>query len=217
MNKKIEEGKPQWWDEARKDLSKADPVMASIIEGVGAQYLQSRGGPFETLLRSIVGQQISVKAASNIWARFVKACPVLTPEVISRKHRKTLRSVGLSERKIDFVFDVCRFFMAESEFLEAMNELEDEEIIEKLTTIKGVGRWTAEMFLIFTLNRPNVLPLVDFGFLEAMRRAYFPRIKQEDWSAVDRKEEILQITSKWEPWRSAATWYLWRSLNNSPV
>lgn len=217
MTKQSSIGKPQWWDAAKRDLCKTDPIMASIINGVGEGFLESRGGPFETLLRSIVGQQISVKAAANIWERFVKACPILTPEAVSRKHRKTLRSVGLSERKIDFVLDVCRFFVEEKAFIESMDELDDEAIIEKLTTIRGVGRWTAEMFLIFTLNRPDVLPLVDFGFLEALRRAYFPEVNPEEWSAVNRNEEILKITSKWQPWRSAATWYLWRSLNNGPM
>ena len=100
--------KPEWWDQAKKELSEADPVMAQIIRANPEGFLATRGNPFETLLRSVIGQQISVKAAANIWERFAKACKEIKPEIITRKHRRTLRTAGLSERKIEYVFDICR-------------------------------------------------------------------------------------------------------------
>lgn len=209
--------KPQWWDQAVKEISAADPVMARLIQQSPEGHLESRGSPFETLLRSVIGQQISVKAAQNIWARFVKACPDLTPESIRRKHRKTLRATGLSERKVDFVLDICRFFIEEKNISDSFDKLTDEQVIEALCTIKGVGLWTAQMFLIFTLRRPNVAPLVDYGFLKALSRTYFPDVAFDQWNAKERKEEILSLTNRWDPWKTVATWYLWRSLNNDPM
>ena len=180
-------GKPEWWEQAKKELSEADPVMAEIIKANPEGYLETRGNPFETLLHSVIGQQISVKAAANIWERFAKSCKEIKPEIISRKHRRTLRTAGLSERKIDYVFDICRFFIENPDAADGFQHRSNEEIIKELCTIKGVGPWTAEMFLIFALGRPDVAPMIDYGFIKAVGRAYFPEIAFEEWSAADRK------------------------------
>lgn len=209
--------KPQWWDQAKRELSAADPVMAALIESSPDVHLICRGDPFETLLRSVVGQQISVKAAANIWNRFAAACPNLDPEVIRRKHRKTLRAAGLSERKTDFIYDICRYFSERQDVVNHFEEFSDEELIKELCTIKGIGRWTAEMFLIFALRRPNVSPLLDYGFVKAIGRAYFAGEEFDSLSASERQNKILPVVQRWEPWKTAATWYLWRSLNNAPV
>ena len=210
-------GKPEWWEQAKKELSEADPVMAEIIKANPEGYLETRGNPFETLLDSVIGQQISVKAAANIWERFAKSCKEIKPEIISRKHRRTLRTAGLSERKIDYVFDICRFFIENPDAADGFQHRSNEEIIKELCTIKGVGPWTAEMFLIFALGRPDVAPMIDYGFIKAVGRAYFPEIAFEEWSAADRKEEMSSVIAKWGPWKTAGTWYLWRSLKNGPM
>lgn len=133
--------KPEWWDQAKKELSEADPVMAQIIRANPEGFLATRGNPFETLLRSVIGQQISVKAAANIWERFAKACKEIKPEIITRKHRRTLRTAGLSERKIEYVFDICRFFLENPDAADGFQHRSNEEIIKELCTIKGVGPW----------------------------------------------------------------------------
>ena len=185
--------KPEWWDQAKKELSEADPVMAQIIRANPEGFLATRGNPFETLLRSVIGQQIK-------------------PEIITRKHRRTLRTAGLSERKIEYVFDICRFFLENPDAADGFQHRSNEEIIKELCTIKGVGPWTAEMFLIFALRRPDVAPMLDYGFIKAVGQAYFPEIAFEEWSAADRKEEMSSVIAKWGPWKTAGTWYLWRSL-----
>lgn len=209
--------KPEWWDQAVEEISEADPILAKIIQNATPGFLESRGNPFETLLRSVIGQQISVKAAAHIWERFTKACKQLEPNVILRKHRRTLRAAGLSERKIDYVFDICRFFLNNPDAADGFVRRSDEEVIEELCTIKGVGRWTAEMFLIFALRRPNVAPLQDLGFIKAVGLAYFPEIEPEEWTASNRKEELNSVIEKWGAWKTIGTWYLWRSLNNGPM
>lgn len=209
---------PQYWKEACETLSQADPVMARIIEVAGRDnVLQSRGQPFETMLRSIVGQQISTRAANSIWDRFQKACPELEPRKIMRKHRKTLRSTGLSERKIDYILDICRFFDEEIQEEGFLENLEDDEIIKKLITIKGVGEWTAQMFLIFALLRPNVLPLADLGLIRAIELNYFPDDGFSGMTSVQRMNAIREVSKKWLPWQTVATWYLWRSLQNGQI
>lgn len=209
---------PQYWKEACETLSQADPIMARIIEVAGRDnVLQSRGQPFETMLRSIVGQQISTRAANAIWERFQKACPELEPRKIMRKHRKTLRSTGLSERKIDYILDICRFFDEEIQGEGSLESLEDEAIIEKLVTIKGVGEWTAQMFLIFALLRPNVLPLADLGLIRAIEVNYFPNGGFSGMTSVERMNAIRKVSEKWQPWQTVATWYLWRSLQNGQI
>lgn len=209
--------KPEWWEQAKAELCACDPVMKKIISENPEGFLTTRGSPFETLLRSVVGQQISVKAAANIWERFEKTCKVIDPGVISRKHRRSLRAAGLSERKIDYVLDICRFFLENPDAADGFAHRSDEEVIEELCSIKGVGRWTAEMFLIFALTRPGVAPILDYGFIKAVGKAYYPEIEFEEWSARDRKEELTSVIAKWGPWKTAASWYLWRSLNNGPM
>ncbi len=206
-----------WWKEACEHLSKTDPKLGTIIFQYEEQRLDPSPDPFVTLLKSVVGQQISTRAANNIWARLEKSCPEMTPRTLLRKHRKTLRAAGLSERKVDYVYDICRFFLEEQKVLETFESLGDEEVIERLCTIKGVGRWTAQMFLIFAIGRRDVLPFADLGFLKAINQIYFPHIDFADFSAREKQGELEEITNKWHPWGTVATWYLWKSLNNGPT
>jgi DNA-3-methyladenine glycosylase II len=172
--------------------------------------LSSRGDPFNTLARSIVGQQISVKAAQAVWLRFEKAAGTVAPERVSRMRLTTLTGAGLSSRKAEYVRDLARHFVSGTVDPAHWPQLDDEAIIEELVAIRGIGRWTAEMFLIFYLMRPNVLPLDDVGLLKGISLNYF------SGEPVSRAE-AREVGENWAPFRSVATWYLWRSLDPLPA
>lgn len=168
-----------------------------------------RGDPFFTLARAIVGQQISVKAAASVWQRVSTAVGQITPSCIL-KNAEGLNGVGLSARKIEYLLDLSMQFEREPELSAHLHLLDDEAAISRLTEIRGIGRWTAEMALIFSLARPNVLPVADLGLLKAISLHY------RDGKAVDAKI-ARRIAKPWMPWQSAATWLLWRSLDPEPV
>jgi len=209
--------RPAYWPKARRALAAADPVLGRIIRQHPRIALVSRGDPFATLARSIVGQQISVKAADAVWSRLAAACPDMTPRAILRRRATTLRACGLSERKVEYLADLARHFARDHIDLPTLQAAADEEVIELLTAIRGIGRWTAEMFLIFNLMRPDVLPLDDLGLLKAVSLHY---LDGEPAAALLKREgraRVTQLASAWAPWRSVATWYLWRSLDPVPV
>lgn len=208
---------PAWWDEACMELSRRDEKMSKLIDAYSQTALTSVKDPFGTLVRSVIGQQISTKAALTIWRNFCNACPEITPQRVSKKHRRTLRSCGLSERKIDYILDICRYFLENEITFEKLERMSDQEIIDSLTQIKGVGRWTAEMFLIFTMGRQNVFPLVDLGIIRAIEKLYFSEEELDALDAQVKQEKILKLAENWEPYKTAASWFLWRSLNNSPM
>jgi DNA-3-methyladenine glycosylase II len=188
--------------------------MARIISAHPRVALASRGDAFVTLARSIVGQQISVKAAEAVWNRFCMGCVELTPRSVLRRRATTLRACGLSERKVEYIRDLARHFVDGKVDPALFVAQDDEQIIAELIQIRGIGRWTAEMFLIFNLLRPNVLPLDDLGLLRAVSLNYL-----EGAPVVGRqgRARIEALAQRWAPWRSVATWYLWRSLDPVPV
>ncbi|MBA2722092.1 MAG: DNA-3-methyladenine glycosylase 2 family protein [Methylibium sp.] len=205
---------PDYWDEACKHLGKRDRVMRKLIPQLGEARLQCRGDAFTTLARSIIGQQISVKAAQAVWERFVAlagnaSARVLPGEVLALEVA-AMRLAGLSARKIEYLRDLAGHFDAGSVHVKAWVSMDDEAIIEELVAIRGIGRWTAEMFLIFHLMRPDVLPLDDVGLLQGISRHYF---SGEPVSRVEARE----VGDAWAPFRSVATWYLWRSLDPLPL
>jgi len=209
--------KPPYWSRAKRALSVADPVMARIIGAHPRVALTTRGEPFTTLARSIVGQQISTKAADAVWGRVMTACTTMSPQAVLRRRATTLRGCGLSDRKVEYLRDLAGHFASGRVNPARFTAQSDEEIITELTDIRGIGRWTAEMFLIFNLFRPNVLPLGDLGLIKAISRNY---LDDEPIAALQKKEGRAQIDAlaqKWAPWRSVATWYLWRSLDPVPV
>src|ERR1041384_8180446 len=155
--------KPEYWDRAKRALSKSDPVMAAIIRSRPKVFLQRRGEPFLTLARAIVGQQISVKAAQSVWDRVLACVGEVTPEGILRKKRPELRACGLSDRKTEYIADLAQHFADGKIHVHRRPQMGDEEIIAELVGVRGIGRWTAEMFLIFNLLRPDVFPLDDLG------------------------------------------------------
>jgi DNA-3-methyladenine glycosylase II len=201
---------PAYWIRAKRALARRDPVLAQIIRGHPRIALEPRGEPFFTLARSIVGQQISVKAAASIWARVVAIAPRMLPGQIADAGHAKLVGCGLSRRKAEYLGGLAHHFVRGSLHVAAWAEMEDEAVIAELAQVRGIGRWTAEMFLIFCLLRPNVLPLDDLGLQRAICRNYFRG------RAVSFRT-MRKIASVWEPWRSVATWYLWRSLDPIPV
>ena len=198
------------WDLACKELARRDPVMAERIRQAGSERLTGKGDPFRTLVRSIVGQQISVKAADAIWRRLMVVCPDCRPAGIAAAGEASLASCGLSKRKIDYLQDLAFHFLARKIRIDCWKDMSDEEVIDDLVQVRGIGRWTAEMFLIFNLLRPDVLPLDDVGLQKAVSALYF------SGQSVSRSE-IRKIAANWVPWRTVATWYLWRSFTPLPV
>jgi len=209
--------KPHYWDDACHALSRADPVMAGIIRVHGAAHLVSRGDPFLTLARSIVGQQISVKAAQAVWDRVAAAAREVTPERIGRMRASTLAGCGLSQRKVEYVKDLAARFRAGAVDPARWPALDDEAIIAELVEVRGIGRWTAEMFLIFNLLRPDVLPVDDLGVLRAIALNYAHEHADPAPDPKRARAAAIAIGERWRPWRTVATWYLWRSLDPVPV
>ncbi|MBP8867187.1 MAG: DNA-3-methyladenine glycosylase 2 family protein [Propionivibrio sp.] len=201
---------PDYWHEACGALAQDDPVMAAIIAACGEETLVSRGDPFGTLLRSIVGQQISVKAADSIWARFAVALPVLTPDAVLQTDAEALRCCGLSARKVEYMGDLARHFVEGRIQPGRWAAMSDAEIIAELTAVRGIGLWTAEMFLIFNQLRADVWPLDDIGLQKAVARHYLSGERPT-------RRQLADFGERWRPWRSVATWYLWRSLDPLPV
>jgi DNA-3-methyladenine glycosylase II len=209
---------PPYWDEACKHLSKRDRVMRKLIADHGSARLYSRGDAFTTLARSIVGQQISVKAAQSVWEKLLTLFGQQPPhqrgplsfEGVLALPTEQLRQVGLSARKVEYLCDLARHFGEGRVHVNQWQEMDDEAIIEELIDIRGIGRWTAEMFLIFHLMRPNVLPLDDLGLIKAISMNYF------SGEPVSRAE-ARDIAEAWAPYRTIGTWYLWRSLDPRPV
>lgn len=197
---------PDYWQRATRALSRQDSVMAALIRAHPEASLFSRGDPFQTLFRSIVGQQISVKAADSVWARVCAGVPAITPEGVFATGVDPLRACGLSQRKAEYACDLAAHFVHGRIHARDWPGMSDEAVIAELTAVRGIGRWTAEMFLIFNLMRPDVFPLDDIGLQKAVWRHYFDGEKQP-LSMLEAQGEA------WAPWRTVATWYLWRSLD----
>ena len=210
MAPKPAETTPEYWDEACKHLGRRDRVMKKLIPRFGEGRLTSRGDAFTTLARSIVGQQISVKAAQSVWNRLELLLEKnTTPGNVLSKKRPQLRACGLSDRKTEYIADLAQHFADGRIHVHKWPRMDDEAVIAELTEVRGIGRWTAEMFLMFNLLRPDVFPLGDLGLQKGIRLAYFKR-------SVSLKR-MKQLGETWRPWRSVATWYLWRSLDPLPV
>jgi DNA-3-methyladenine glycosylase II len=201
---------PDYWEEACKHLAKKDRVMKRLIPKFGDACLESRGDAFTTLARSIVGQQISVKAAQTVWDKFAVLPRKLTPANVLKLKVDDMRGAGLSARKVEYLVDLAIHFDSGAVHVDAWKDMADELIIDELVAIRGIGRWTAEMFLIFHLMRPNVLPVDDLGLLNGISVNYF------SGDPVSRSD-ARDVAVAWAPYCSVATWYIWRSLDPVPV
>ena len=201
---------PDYWDDACQHLVKKDRVMKRLIPQFGDACLTTRGDAFTTLARSIVGQQISVKAAQTVWDRFALLPSKMTPGNVLKLKVDDMRAAGLSARKVEYLVDLSLHFDSGALHVKNWQSMDDEAIIAELIAIRGIGRWTAEMFLIFHLMRPNVLPLDDVGLINGISKNYF------SGEAVSRSD-AREVAAAWAPFCSVATWYIWRSLDPLPV
>jgi DNA-3-methyladenine glycosylase II len=201
---------PDYWQEACKHLMRKDRVMKRLIPQFGDACLQTRGDAFVTLARSIVGQQISVKAAQTVWDRFALLPRKVTAANVLKLKVDDMRAAGLSVRKVEYLVDLALHFDNRAVHVKSWEAMDDEAIIAELIAIRGIGRWTAEMFLIFHLMRPNVLPLDDVGLINGISKSYFS-------GDVVSRSDAREVAAAWSPYCSVATWYIWRSLDPLPV
>ncbi len=202
--------KPSFWEIAKKDLTKKDKRLGNIIQNYPRDFLFTKSDPFYTLARSIIGQQISVSAAQAVWNRFERKVQLVEPQKVKDLHFMTLKSCGLSKQKISYLKSLSEAFVRKEIEPKKWSSLGNESIIEELTQIKGIGRWTAEMFLIFNLCRPDIFPADDLGLIKGICKCY-------GLNYPITKDHALKLSKKWKPWRSVATWYFWRSLDPIPV
>jgi DNA-3-methyladenine glycosylase II len=210
--------KPAYWNDATAALGRRDVVLRRLVRSYPDIHLRQRSDAFTTLARAIVGQQISVKAADAIWGRFaglvssgpLQPFPRLAPAAVATTDMPALRRCGLSQRKAEYLTDLAAHFTSGRLDPKRWKGLEDEALIEALVDVKGIGRWTAEMFLIFHELRADVLPVDDIGLQRALA------IHFNDGERLPR-EAMFAVADLWRPWRSVATWYLWRSLDPIPV
>ncbi|BEV70840.1 DNA-3-methyladenine glycosylase [Paludibacterium sp. THUN1379] len=197
---------PDYWARACAELAAEDQVLAGLMRQFDASILRTRGEPFETLLRAIVGQQISIAAADAIWGRLAQLAPLQQPQAVLALTPEALRLAGLSQRKVEYVQDLARHFADGHLDAARLATLDDEAVIAELTAVRGIGRWSAEMFLIFNLLRPDVWPVDDIGLQKAVARCY-------GLDAVPKQAALRQLGERWRPWRTVACWYFWRSLD----
>ena len=195
------------WDKAVTDLSKNDNIIAKIITDYPKERMEMKNDTLHTLVRSVVGQQISVRAADAIWNRLDEACNnSITENNLLKLSIEDMRKTGLSNTKSNYIMNIVNANLSELDW----EDMNDEEVSNELCKIKGIGPWTADMFLIFRLGRTNILPLGDIGLVNAINLHYNNKEKLS-------KEELMKFKEKWSPWCSIATWYMWRSLDPVPV
>ncbi|MGB6105345.1 MAG: DNA-3-methyladenine glycosylase 2 family protein [Pusillimonas sp.] len=203
--------KPEYWDQASVELMARDRILKKLIPQHKSEWLAPSATPFVTLARAVVGHQISVKAADAMWQRFTDACGrTPSPRCIITLAETDIQLSGLSRRKAEYILDLAVHFAQKKIKPAAWHAMDDEAVIADLCAIRGIGRWTAEMFLIFNLQRPDVLPLDDASLLRAISLHYF---SGEPVSRFEARE----VAQAWAPWRTVATWYLWRSLDPASV
>ena len=200
---------PEWWDSAKLELANKDVLLKSLIEEFEEPRLSSRGDLFATLIKSIVGQQISVIAASAVWSRLFDLVGEVNPESILAKTHEELRQVGLSNRKVEYIVGIAEAWtegLGESDW----EQMSDEEVVQELVKLRGVGRWTVQMLLIFALLRQDVFPIDDIGLIRGMEKLYNSGKPLET-------SELNEISEKWIPYRTMGVWYIWRSIDPEPV
>ena len=200
---------PEWWGSAKLELANKDVLLKSLIEEFEEPRLSSRGDLFATLIKSIVGQQISVIAASAVWSRLFDLVGEVNPESILAKTHEELRQVGLSNRKVEYIVGIAEAWT------EGLSEIDweqmcDEEVVQELVKLRGVGRWTVQMLLIFALLRQDVFPIDDIGLIRGMEKLYNSGKPLET-------SELYEISEKWIPYRTMGVWYIWRSIDPEPV
>ena len=202
---------PAYWQKAKRILSKKDSVLKKIIKKYNKGFLTTKNNPFFSLCRTIVGQQISTKAADSIWAKFEKKCKKnIKPKTILKIHSRSLKSAGLSRQKISYLKNIAKAFVNKSFKVTELKKMNDIEAINYITKLKGLGVWSAEMFLMFNLNRPNIFPVKDIGLLRAISKNY-------KTSYPPSKKFLEKISKIHYGYRTVLTWYMWRSIDPTDV
>ena len=202
---------PVYWQKAKRILSKRDPVLRKIIKKYNKGFLATRNNPFYSLCRTVVGQQISTKAADSIWLKFEKKCKKrITPNIVLRISSRSLKGAGLSRQKISYLKNIAKAFKNKSFNVKELNKMNDDEAINYITKLKGLGVWSSQMLMIFNLNRPDVFPVKDIGLLRAISKNYKK-------SYPPSKKFLDKISKLHAGYRSAFTWYMWRSIDPTDV
>ena len=202
---------PAYWQKAKKVLSKRDPVLRKIIKKYKKGFLTSKNDPFFSLCRTIIGQQISTKAADSIWARFEKKCKKkINPKIVLKIPSRNLKSAGLSRQKISYLKNIAKAFKNKSFDVTELKKMNDDDAINYITKLKGLGVWSAEMFLMFNLNRANIFPVKDIGLLRAISKNYKTTYPPS-------KKFLEKISKVHYGYRTVFTWYMWRSIDPSDV
>ncbi len=202
--------KPKYWNKGKIYLSNKDKVLKKLIQTYRNEYLNLNSNYFHSLINSIIGQQISVSAADSMKTKFFKLKRNITPQTVSKLRTTDLRKCGLSRQKILYIRNISKFFLQNKNFIKNINKSSEEEIYNNLIEIKGVGKWTIDMFLMFSYGSSNIFPTGDLGFLKGISKLYKVQLP-----ISERKLQLLY--KKWSPYSSQATWYLWRSLDPIPV
>ena len=202
--------KPKYWNKGRNYLSNKDRVLKAIIINYPNQHLSTNINFFHCLINSIIGQQISVIAANTIKKKFYLLHKQITPKNVSILPEDSMKKIGLSRQKISYVKNIALFFQENKSFIKNVNKYSEKEIKNKLISIKGVGEWTADMFLIFALGKLNIFPKGDLGFIKAISVAYKKKLPLTN-------RQLNFLYKKWSPYTTIATWYLWRSLDPLPI
>ena len=202
---------PLYWKKAKRELSKRDPVLRKILKKYNKGFLTTRNNPFFSLCRTIVGQQISTKAADSIWSKFRKKCKNnINAKTILKISSRSLKSAGLSRQKISYLKNIAKAFANKSFDVNEVKKMNDKEAINYITKLKGLGVWSAEMFLMFNLNRPDIFPLQDIGLLRAISKNYKK-------SYPPSKKFLEKISKTHDGYRTMFTWYMWKSIDPSDV
>lgn len=210
MDYELKNNRAKWWNEAKSFLMFHDPIMKNIILKYSEGSLESRGEPFNALCRTIVGQQISVKAAASIWNKLENGLKEVSPRQIIKYGNTKLQKFGLSNRKVEYMVGLSNFIINNPSAISTWQKMDDDSVIKELCKLKGIGPWSAEMFLMFVFLRPDILPLGDLGLRRAVGKNYLNKFDPT-------YKEVEEVAEKWKPYRSAATWYLWRSIDPIPV
>ena len=202
---------PIYWQKAKRILSKRDSVLRTIIKKYKKGFLSTKNNPFFSLCRTIVGQQISTKAADSIWIKFEKKCNKrIIPNTILKLSSRTLKSAGLSRQKVSYLKNIAKNFRNKSFSVRKLKTMNDKEAIYYITKLKGLGVWSAEMFLMFNLNRPDIFPIQDIGLLRAISKNY-------KTSYPPSKRFLNKISKLHAGYRTVFTWYMWRSIDPTDV
>lgn len=196
---------PPYWEEAKRELSRKDPVISEIILKYNGEVLTGKSDAYFTIARSIIGQQISVKAADSIWKKLEDKLGEISIPYILNASPLELRETGISATKVGYLKNIAESLENGSLDIKKLHKLSDDQVKSELVRIKGIGPWTAEMFMIFHMQRPDILPIKDIGLIRGIEKLY------------GKNKSIERVTNNWRPWRTVATWYIWRNLDPVPV